>query len=134
MFLKFKKVLKCTLANNWHMISFFFIFIFCLFSFFIFVLFFQFVFVFSCCSFSCLNLSYSFFFSFNFVFFYWNQTKTTWMRADIAPKIMVTVEDWSNDAKNSYISLVLRDRPWRKYCISSKNVAPGLPRFYVTST
>ena len=96
-----------TVAENWHMTSFFFIyFTFCLFSFVIFVLFFHFfiffiLFLFSFCfhfvHFHYLIFLIVFFFHFSFFFFIyfrflkWHQTletkKTTWTRADIAPKM-----------------------------------------------
>ena len=91
---------------RWHMISFFYLFyflfiFFCYFRFIFslfFFLYFVFVFIlFSLCSFSLLDFSYSFLFSF-FIFFFiyfrflkWQQAletkKTTWTRADIAPKM-----------------------------------------------
>ena len=96
-----------TVAENWHMISFFFYlfyFLFIFFCYFCFIfslfyfLYFVFVFIlFSLRSFSLLDFSYSFLFSF-FIFFFiyfrflkWQQAletkKTTWTRADIAPKM-----------------------------------------------
>ena len=53
-------------------------------------------------------------------------------------------EDWDthaqqqyvrlNDAKNPHILFVPHKRPWNKYYFLLKNMAPGLPRFYVIST
>ena len=73
-----------------------------------------------------------------------NQTKPTLPRADIVPKINDDGRGLTctcnqcyvrlNDAKNSNISLAPHERLWSKCYVLSKNVAPGLPCFYVISS
>ena len=80
--IKFSKHTLYTVAENWHMISFF-NFTFCLFSFVISVLISSLIHfvhfsLFSFCLFSLLNSSYSFLFHlifFHFILTFWNETK-----------------------------------------------------------
>ena len=147
-----------------NMVSFFifcwFFFCFCFYYFPFFIVWnFQFVYfvfvsiLFSSCSFSFLNFSYSFLFNYNcfFFFHFLSFFKTKPDKNDVAESwhswhIKVNHYGWGltcawnqqyvrlNDAKNSNISLAPHERLWSKCYVLSKNVAPGLPCFYVISS
>ena len=119
----------------------FLIFLFFFFSFSCFVSFFIsiiFIFLF----FWKLFFSFVLCFKISFHFAFWNETKwkSSGRELKYCLKWTMMAEDWHthaqqqcvrlNDAKNPHISLA----PWNKHYFLLKNMAPGLPRFYVINT